>query len=131
MEVKLLQLDGLIRIVVWCLKVRSQCVIILAKFVSIKIFKNFNLSNVFQLSDVEKVHQRKTTNQESTSFNSCTVDNGMFYILNIILLEFIFLTLLVHPIAGHPVIEDLKKQLREKDMVLTDIRLEADTDENT
>ena len=95
------------------------------------MFKNFNLSNVFQLSDVEKVHQRKTTNQESTSFNSCTVDNGMFYILNIILLEFIFLTLLVHPIAGHPVIEDLKKQLREKDMVLTDIRLEADTDENT
>ena len=50
----------------------------------------------------------------------------MFYILNIILLQFIFLTLLVHPI-----VEDLKKQLREKDMVLTDIRLEADTDENT
>ena len=64
------------------------------------------------------------------------LDNGKFCILNIILLEFIFLTLLVHPIAvktkdGHPVVEDLKKQLREKDMVLTDIRLEADTDENT
>lgn len=28
-------------------------------------------------------------------------------------------------IEAHPVVEDLKKQLREKDMVLTDIRLEA------
>lgn len=54
------------------------------------------------------------------------LDNGMFYLLNIILLDFIFLTLLVHPI-----VEDLKKKLRGKDMVLTDIRLEADTDGNT
>lgn len=28
-------------------------------------------------------------------------------------------------VDGHPVVEDLKKQLREKDMVLTDIRLES------
>lgn len=28
-------------------------------------------------------------------------------------------------IEGNPVVEDLKKQLREKDLVLTDIRLEA------
>ena len=58
------------------------------------------------------------------------LDNGKFSIFTFIILEFIFLTLLVHPIAvktkdGHPVVEDLKKQLREKDMVLTDIRLEA------
>lgn len=31
----------------------------------------------------------------------------------------------VEVIKAHPVVEDLKKQLREKDMVLTDIRLEA------
>lgn len=31
----------------------------------------------------------------------------------------------VEQIESHPVVEDLKKQLREKDMVLTDIRLEA------
>lgn len=28
-------------------------------------------------------------------------------------------------IEGNPIVEDLKKQLREKDLVLTDIRLEA------
>lgn len=58
------------------------------------------------------------------------IENGEFHHLRIASCFKIFNSILAKPvdsieIEAHPVVEDLKKQLREKDMVLTDIRLEA------